>query len=179
MAYKQRTKEHDCPYCPRSFLRETSLEQHCNAMHPNGGIIWDRKNTKAPAANTQPPANTNTPTMQTAAAARTPDHNNANPKEHFIIDFLTPNTNLKCSGCGVMGAVPLTRKCPLCDPLLISMAATANTKAAEDQARAERASTNLPARIIGGVAESAASLFRGRGDNDFDLGERGFGAYDH
>lgn len=109
--------------------------------------------------------------MQSSAKRGPADTNRSDPTEHFVIDFLTPYPSVKCTKCASPGAVPLTRHCPACDPLLAHMATAASEKAAAEQRRKESS-------IVGGVADLANSFFRG-GDNNRDLSDHGFGCYDH
>lgn len=134
MVFRARLSNHECKFCTRTFLREDSRDQHMTAMH---AAALAAESPTAVIAST-PPATTNN---STTGSVRVTQHNNdrTNPKEHFVIDFVTPNPQLKCANksCRALGAMPITGLCPSCDPLMGSLVEAANEKAAQAARRSE------------------------------------------
>ncbi len=148
-----------CNYCTRTFYRDSARDQHQRDVHPQGGRVVPR----IPLA-----ANHDTP----AKAAATIVYTNANPKEDFIVDFVTLAENNQCI-CGAKGIIPLTSRCPACDPLLSAM-----TAIAQDAADKEAERKAKPTGIISNIA---AFMNGGRGPHQTELTYpfEGGACYDH
>lgn len=158
---RTRSEAFPCHFCTADFYREQSRDQHEKAKHPHGGRIIRRDS--APA-NTNHGTYTHTPNLP---VVRAPVYTNANPKEHFVVDFLSLSSACKCTICGDLSAIPLTRRCPSCDPLMNSLAAIASAKARETTERAAQ-----PTGVLASIARGVSNMVGGPNHSNLDLHAR-------
>ncbi len=119
-----------CIKCERTFNNVRARDQHEKDAHK---LDFSKTGQRRPDNDDTPPPRTHTSTTPSEPRSRS-----ISAKESYVVDFFSPKADCACAKCGTMGAIPLTRRCPSCDPLLIAMSLTSALKAQEEAERAAR-----------------------------------------